>query len=295
MDANSAGLARQQSFECGGPVELDVEVGPGRVRVELVDEPGVSVRLQHDPDAGAGWGAGFAGLLSWLGGAGASPGSEKTAEEAVRRTTLDFSGRRLLVRTPAELPWRGVPVAVTVTAPAGSSVRLRTGSADLAVNGPAGRVDAGTGSGNVSVERCEGDVEVRTGSAQARLGPVGGRARVRTGSGDVTIDSTAAAVLVTSGSGNVRLGTVSAGAHVRTGSGDLTVTEARSGELDLLSGSGELRVGIAAGVRAELDLSSGAGSARCELPPADPPAGDEAVVQVHARSGSGDALVTAAG
>ena len=293
MDANGAGLARQQSFECEGPVELDVEAGPGRVRVELVDEPGVSVRLQHDPDAGGGWGAGFAGLLSWLGGTGASPGSEETAEEAVRRTTVEFSGRRLLVRTPTALPWRGVPVAMTVTAPAGSSARLRTSSADAAVTGPAGRVDAGTGSGNVSVERCEGELEVRTGSGQARLGPIGGRARVRTGSGEVTVDSTAAPALVTSGSGDVHLGTVGAGAHVRTGSGDLTVAEARSGELDLLSGSGELRVGIAAGVRAELDVSSGAGSARCDLPPADPPAGDEAVVRVHARSGSGDALVTA--
>ncbi len=295
MDANGAGLARQQSFECEGPVELDVEVGPGRVRVNLVDEPGVSVRLQHDPDAGAGWSAGFAGLLSWLGGAGGWPGSEETAEEAVRRTTVELSGRRLLVRTPAELPWRGVPIAVTVTAPAGSSARLRTGSADVAVTGPAGRVDAGTGSGNVSVESCYGDVEVRSGSGQARLGPVGGRARVRTGSGDVSVDATTAAVLVTSGSGDVRLGTVDAGAQVRTGSGDLTVTEARSGELDLLSGSGELRVGIAAGVRAELDISSGAGSARCDLPPADPPPGAEAVVRVRARSGSGDALVTAAG
>lgn len=294
MDVNSAGV-RQQSFECGGPVELDVEVGPGRVRVELVDETGVSVRLQHDPDAGGGLGAGLAGLLSWLGGAGAWPGPEETAEEAVRRTTVEFSGRRLLVRTPAELPWRTVPVAVTVTAPAGSSTRLRTGSADVAVAGPAGRVDAGTGSGNISVERCDGDVEVRTGSGQARLGSVGGRARVRTGSGDVTIDSTAAAALVTSGSGDVHLGTVGAGAHVRTGSGDLTVIEAHSGELDLLSGSGQLRVGIATGVRAELDVSSGAGSARCDLPPADPPAGDEAVVRVRARSGSGDALVTAAG
>jgi DUF4097 and DUF4098 domain-containing protein YvlB len=99
---------------------------------------------------------------------------------------------------------------------------------------------------------------------------------------------------VQTGSGDVRLGAVKHDMNARTGSGDLTVVDAWAGGLDLTTGSGQLRVGIHSGVLAELDVSSGSGQARSDLPVGGPPAEGGAPLRIRARTGSGDALVTAA-
>jgi hypothetical protein len=72
------------------------------------------------------------------------------------------------------------------------------------------------------------------------------------------------------------------------------VSDACAGGLELTTGSGQLRIGIHPGVRAELDVSSGSGQARSDLPVSGPPAEGNVALRVRARTGSGDALVTAA-
>jgi hypothetical protein len=99
---------------------------------------------------------------------------------------------------------------------------------------------------------------------------------------------------VETGSGDVRLGAVNHDLTARSGSGDLTVSDACAGGLELTTGSGQLRIGIHQGVLAELDVSSGFGQARSDLPVGGPPAEGNAGLRVRARTGSGDALVTAA-
>ena len=114
----------------------------------------------------------------------------------------------------------------------------------------------------------------------------------------ISIENTAGArngaATVQTGSGDVRLGAVTYDMSARTGSGDLTVVDASAGGLELTTGSGQLRVGIHPGVRAELDVSSGSGHARSDLPVGGPPAEGDVPLRVRARTGSGDALVTAA-
>ncbi|WP_343942936.1 DUF4097 family beta strand repeat-containing protein, partial [Pseudonocardia zijingensis] len=104
----------------------------------------------------------------------------------------------------------------------------------------------------------------------------GGPAEIKTGSGDVVLGEVA---------GDVRL---------RTGSGDITISDARSGDLQLTSGSGTVRVGIHPGVGAELDLASGSGSAHSDLEIADEAPAKAPAVQVRGRTGSGDVLVARA-
>jgi hypothetical protein len=72
------------------------------------------------------------------------------------------------------------------------------------------------------------------------------------------------------------------------------VVDASAGGLELTTGSGQLRVGIHSGVLAELDVSSGSGRAHSDLPVGGSPSQGEAALRVRARTGSGDALVTAA-
>ncbi|MGH3837453.1 MAG: DUF4097 family beta strand repeat-containing protein [Pseudonocardiaceae bacterium] len=305
-DDTNVPVVRKQDFECAGPIDISVELDSGRLDIQLEKDtegtvrPGVAVQVRADPAGQPPWTAGIAGLLSWLGEqtGGAPPG--ELAAEAVRRTVIDFTGHRLTVRSPRDFPLRAVPLTIQISAPSGSSITARSGSADIAVDGMADRFDASTGSGQVRAQRCTGPTDVRTGSGDVRLGSVLGRLRVRTGSGEVEVISIEGAAgaacggTVQTGSGDVRLGAVTHDMSARTGSGDLTVVDASAGGLELTTGSGQLRVGIHPGVRAELDVSSGSGHARSDLPVGGPPTEGDVPLRVRARTGSGDALVTSA-
>ena len=99
---------------------------------------------------------------------------------------------------------------------------------------------------------------------------------------------------VVTGSGSVWLGQLRGDALVRSGSGDLSITDAVSGQAELITGSGELRVSLRAGTTAEVDLTSSTGTASSDLPVSEQPPEDEPGLRVYGRTGSGDALVTSA-
>ncbi|MBV9160879.1 MAG: DUF4097 family beta strand repeat protein [Pseudonocardiales bacterium] len=304
-DDTDASALRQQDFTCEGPIDLWVELDSGQLAITLEEGAAphrVAVQICPDPASQPPWNVGIGGLLTWLGQqTGTTPLSELAAE-AVRRTVIDFAGQRLTVRTPREYPLRTVPLTIQVNAPSGSSISARSGSADVAVTGVTASFDVATGSGQVRAQHCTGAAEVRTGSGDVRLGTVLGRLQVRTGSGQIdviSVEGTGGSGTVQTGTGDVRLGSVNLGAirhnvSARTGSGDLTVVDACAGGLELTTGSGQLRVGIHPGVLAELDVSSGSGHAHSDLPVGGPPAEGDVALRVRARTGSGDALVTAA-
>lgn len=302
-DDTDTSVVRQQHFECPGPVAIWVELDGGRLDIALREDIAgageITVQIHPDRTGQPQWSVGFHGLLNWLGEqTGASPPLGELAAEAVRRTMIEFADGRLTVRSPREFPLRTVPLIIQVSAPSGSSITARSGPADIAVTGVAAGLDVATGSGEVRAQRCTGAAEVRTSSGDVQLGIVAGRLRVRTGSGQVDVTSLegtkGAAGTVQTGSGDVRLGAVKHDVSARTGSGDLTVVDASAGGLELTTGSGQLRVGIHPGVLAELDVSSGSGRALSDLPVGGPPTGGEVALRVRARTGSGDALVTAA-
>ncbi|MGH3976772.1 MAG: DUF4097 family beta strand repeat-containing protein, partial [Pseudonocardiaceae bacterium] len=263
-DDSNVPIIRKQDFECAGPVDVSVELDSGRLDIQLekgtAGPGGVAVQVSADPTGQPPWAAGITGLLSWLGeqSGGTPPG--ELAAEAVRRTVIDFTGQRLTVRSPRDYPLRTMPLTIQVTVPSDSSITARSGSADITVDGVAHRLDASTGSGQVRAQPCIGETDVRTGSGDVRLGSVLGRLRVRTGSGKVEVISIENAAghggrgTVHTGSGDIRLGAVTHDVSARTGSGDLTVVDASAGGLELTTGSGQLRVGIHSGVRAELDI-----------------------------------------
>lgn len=299
-DDTDASVVRQQDFTCEGPIDIWVELGSGRLDITLEEgtaPQAVAVQIRPDPTSQPPWNVGIGGLLTWLGQQAGPPPLGELAAEAVRRTAIDFIGRRLTVCAPREYPLRTVPLIIQVTAPSGSSINARSGSADVTVTGVSASVDAATGSGQVRAQRCTGAARIRTGSGDVRLGTVLGQLQVKTGSGQIDVTSVEGAEVsgtVLTGSGDVRLGAVKHDVSARTGSGDLTVADACAGGLELTTGSGQLRVGIHPGVLAELDVSSGFGHARSDLPVGGPPAEGEVALRIRARTGSGDALVTSA-
>jgi hypothetical protein len=300
-----AELVRQQSWPADGPADLEISVDVGRVRVRLEDPAGeggsegaageVHVEVRHDPTSSTGFAEGLSGLLTWLGGTTAPRGPELAAE-AVRAAEITWSepGRRLVVRSSSELPLRTVPLAVTVLAPPGSRLSVRTGAGDVEVTGRAGPAAVRTGSGAVGLATVDGDADVTTGSGDVELGTVSGRARLRAGSGSIALAATGGPTEIRAGSGDVTVGAVAGDLGVRTGSGEVTVADARSGRLELTTGSGRLRVAVHPGVAAELDLSSGSGRTRSELEVHHDAPERSPELRVRGRTGSGDVVVTRA-
>jgi hypothetical protein len=294
MSEESTEKIRERNFDADGPHELEVAIHSGTVDVLLTDEPGITVRVRHRPDLGGAWTSGLAGLVNWVSGQFASENFAGTVEDAIEQTRIELQGKRLIVQSPKGPGMRGLPLGVTVRAPSGSHVDVRSGTADVLVTGAAGKLKVQTGSGEIKIDRADGAAVVTTGTGAVRLGPMLGGLQARSGSGDVEVSSVGGSTALVTGSGDVWLGAVAADVMARTGSGDLTVADAASGKIDLNTGSGEIRVGVRQGTSAEIDLSSGSGQARSELALSDVRPAGETKLRVRGRTGSGTALVTAA-
>ena len=307
----SSDVVRQQGFEVEGTVEVDVSVPAGRVRVHLVDQPGVHVEVKHEASATESLTTGLSGLLNWaneqFGGQlanqfgsqfgsrfGGGPGQPAGPAEAVRDARVEVTGSRLRVRSSEALPLRGVPLDVVVRAPEGSHVIVKSDSADVTVTGPAGRLEIRTGTGHVTTDRADASSRVDSRSGKLRLGPMLGGLRAKTGSGDIEVASIGGNTVLHSGTGDVWLGAVQDDVQVRTASGDVTVADAAAGRIQMGTGSGDVRVGVRPGVAAEIDLLSSSGTARSELDVSDTPPPGDPLLFITGRTGTGTALVTTA-
>lgn len=199
---------------------------------------------------------------------------------------------------------------VTAVVPTGSHVGAKTGSADVTVEGEAGRVAIKSGSGDVRVQTARGAALVETGSGDIQVDHAQDALRVKSGSGDVELAHGGGQVAVSTGSGDVQIGTCESAAVVKTGSGDLRVGEAyddvslatgsgdfvidhvHRGRLSAKGASGDIRVGIPSGLPVWTDLSTVSGSIRSSLEGAGQPAEGQDHVELRAKTVSGDIVLT---
>jgi hypothetical protein len=149
-------------------------------------------------------------------------------------------------------------------------LRISANSADLSASGTRGRLHLETGSGDVKLTGTNGDVKVSTGSGDATATDVrGDHLSLDTGSGSVTASNvTVARLSVDVGSGSIHAATVNApDASFESGSGSIDVDLTSDvEELSAESGSGDVTIRFPASVGAEIDVSTGSGSIRTELP-----------------------------
>ncbi|SFD77574.1 Putative adhesin [Actinopolyspora alba] len=305
-------LVRDHEFRASGPVELDLSNGLGPIEVELAESETVRVEVRHEPEHGyPDWRGGLSGLLNWVseqfnetgikpgngrgnGGTREGERSLNAAAEAVQQTRVDMTNSRVAVHPPTTVPLRSVPLAVRVHAPTGSRVNARTGPGSIRIGGSSGRLSLQSGSGSVLTDEATGTATVRTGSGQVRLGTMRAGLQARSGSGRIEIAAIEAASSVVTGSGSVWLGRIADDLLVRSGSGDITVAEGTAGQVELITGSGELQFAVGRGVTAEVDLTSSTGSISSELEVSTEPPGTESALKLFGRTGSGQALLTSA-
>ncbi|MBA2954776.1 DUF4097 family beta strand repeat protein [Nocardioides sp. MAH-18] len=266
-------------FETHRPVHLAVEIGRGSVEVTANDTTETHVQIQG-----------------------------RDAELVEVRQ----DGDRIAIRGPRQrsLFSAGDRLDVEVTVPTGSDVAVRTGSADVRIHGTvaSGQVKSGsgevtvdtatgplqveTGSGDIQVRDAEGALQIKSGSGDIDVREVGGTLMVSTGSGDVQIARTRAASVVKTGSGDLQVGEAQSDLSFATGSGDLVVRAAYRGRLTAKGASGDMHVGVRAGVPVWTDVSTVTGEIRSSLTGAGEPEPGEEHLELRAKTVSGDVVLT---
>ena len=270
---------QEHEFETHGPVDLYVENGSGTITVTADEVTQSVVRV-----------------------------SGRHADE----TTVRRDGDRISVLAPKmRAGFLGVDskLDMEITVPTASSLTVRAGSADVTARGALGGGQVKSGSGDVVIETLDGPASIETGSGDVRIDRAA-ELRVKSGSGDVQLDHARGAVSISTGSGDVEIGTSDAPAVVKTGSGDLSVTEshddvamttgsgdflirsAARGRLTAKGASGDVHVGIPAGVPVWTDISTVSGEIRSGLQGVGEPQEGADHVELRAKSVSGDIVLS---
>lgn len=199
---------------------------------------------------------------------------------------------------------------MTIAVPTGSALAVKTGSADVTARGSYRAGQVKSGSGQVSIEVLDGPAFVETGSGDVRIDTADQELRIKSGSGDIRVQYAGGSVSISTGSGDVEIGTNNAPAVVKTGSGDLNVVEthddvamttgsgdfvirsATRGKLTAKGASGDVHIGIPAGVPVWTDISTVTGDISSSLQGAGEPEAGADHVELRAQSVSGDIVLT---
>ena len=178
--------------------------------------------------------------------------------------------------------------------PTGSALTTRTASATVSATGRYAAVEAHSASGDMVIDEVDGDIEAHVASGDVTIGS-GRSISAHSASGEVRIGHATGDVDIKCASGKVRVGVAEGSVRAKTASGDISIDEARTGTVALTVASGDLRVGVRAGVTAHLDLRSVSGRIRSELPVDDTAPDDGVPLEIRARSTSGNVIVVPAG
>lgn len=257
-----------QHFTTHGPLDATVRIGSGQVVVRRGADGAASadvvpVDANHEP-------------------------SVRLAASAQVR----FDDDRLIVAVPEHgRAFRRAEVLVELQLPASSQLVVKAGAATITAHAGLSALEAKIGAGKVDVDDV-GDLVVKAGQVEV----VAGSARtvvVSTGQGSLRAGSVGDAAFKT-GHGQVELGRTEGRVLVKGGMVDLLVRAAGAGEVTFTGGAGSARVGVVPGTTVQLDLTSGSGDVRCDLPLESSAPTGGAALQLRLRTGSGDLLVTPA-
>jgi DUF4097 and DUF4098 domain-containing protein YvlB len=256
-------------FPLSGPINLNVRVGHGSVHVTTQD--------------------GLAEATVAL-----EPGGQ--AEEALEQFSVEMRGPTLHVLGPHQggvfdLGWFGRRnrggVDVYITVPTGTAVRISTFTAPVTIHGRVGGADLSFGSGDADLGEVDGDLRVRFGRGTARAQSVRGSVHVRSGSGTVRLGEVGGDLHAGCGNGDLHAGAVRGRISSRCGSGTARIGEVH-GDVDVASGSGRVEIGLPTGVSAYLDVHTGSGQVRSDLPVEGRANAANESITIRARTGSGD-------
>ena len=196
---------------------------------------------------------------------------------------------------------------VDVVVPTAATRRSAPARADVQVEGRAGHAQLRSGSGDCTVETVEGHLLVETGSGDIRVDDVRGNLKVKSGSGDVEVGQAGGTSSVSTGSGDVTVETArgsdrrqdrqrrpraSAPRTTTRRSAPAAATSSidlvHRGRLTVKGASGDVPIGVTAGVPVWTDITTVSGTIRSDLQGAGQPQEGQDHIEVRAKTVSGD-------
>jgi Putative adhesin len=269
----------QRQFEVGGPVELDVRLASGEIEVDATLPERVEVELTaHDDESRA--------LL-----------------ENARIELQDHgSTPKVLVDVPQKrggfsfgLIFGRQGITCRIRCPERSALAVRSKSADVTARGTLGGTNVASASGDVEVERVDGSLNVKTASGDVIAREITAGVNVQTASGDVEVGVARGPVNVATASGDVEVGEAYDSVSANTVSGDQRHGAVMQGAVGAHSVSGDIEIGVRRGSKVWLDCNTVSGDTSSELEvKADVPDGDGPLVEIRAKTVSGDIRITRA-
>ena len=276
---------RRETFSTPGPVRLQLELPAGAIEIETADTDETHVELE---------------ALS----------SKEQVQEMVAAARIESNRRGDRSEVTVEVRTRhgvwisfskgpdiqlGSPeMRLRITCPKGAELDVSTKSADLKARGEYGTADVKTASGDVDIQQA-GDTYVKTASGDVHVETVAGSLDVKTASGDVHVGSVARDTNLQLVSGDVYIGAADGSISANTVSGDQRYEAVLQGRLELRAVSGDIAVGIRRGSRVFIDANTVSGSTSSEFElsdaPSAPPAADAPLVEVFAKTVSGDVRI----
>ncbi|MGC9989175.1 MAG: hypothetical protein ABSC07_11390, partial [Terriglobales bacterium] len=135
------------------------------------------------------------------------------------------------------------------------SAKIDTGGGSVNAVGIAGRVDIGSGGGNLRLDDIGGVLSAETGGGTIDVGKVGGNVSLHTGGGNIKIASANGEIKAESGGGSVVVLSGLRGAVLQTGAGSIHVDKC-SGHVKATTGGGSVELGDIGGP-AEIETGAG--------------------------------------
>jgi DUF4097 and DUF4098 domain-containing protein YvlB len=259
------------TYQTPNPVRLRLKLEAGRIDVITWDEPRAEVEV--------------------------TPlGDDQASAEAAQNVQQELRGsgesQELSVEAPSARSLfgmrRGPELRFAISVPHGSSIDSVTVSADVTARGRFGSAKVNTTSGDVSLGSLAGDATVKTVSGDLDVERVDGTASLSSVSGDLELGPVAGEITASTVSGDLHVTSAGSSVNAKGVSGDVTVESVRRGEARLQSVSGDLTLGVAAGARVWMDVSSMSGHTQSDLEPDDSGAGGDVDLRIKANSASGD-------
>ncbi len=209
-----------ERFEIDGPARLVVGVSSGRMDIYRLDGA-IEVEVTGNTQ-----------------GIDISRSGSTVTVSSSKSVGIAFGSARLRI---------GVPV--------GCELELSGASLDVYADAPLGHVRGRTASGDIALVTAE-SISVRSASGDLRFDRVVGDVDVVMASGDIFGQEVHGALTVSVASGDVRIDSVDGNIGVKSASGDIWIDRATGREVRVKSMAGTVGIGVAAGTRVNLDLST---------------------------------------
>jgi Putative adhesin len=257
-------------FDTPGDVELEIKLPSADVTVKTHDEPRTEVEVLARGRRG-----------------------EDVLEQIVVEARERPGGHVVSIEQQDRIRWGPIAISwgggieVRIGCPEGANIEFDGASADLSALGTYGKVVARTASGDLRLGDL-GSVQIKTASGDVSIQAIADDSQLQTVSGDVAIDRLDADLTGRSVSGDVELRRVDGAVTLGTTSGDVQIKTVEGGELRVQTVSGDVRIGVAAGIPVWMDAVSVSGDLRSELGDVDAPSDDSVVVPLHVKTVSGD-------